>query len=231
VLTVIGFVVNRLNVAITGMAAASGILYIPSWMEFTVTIAIFTVGFVLFGMAVKYLAIYPIEEMPEAITTRDRSVPLYIGGTLPKGVLIPLWALFAIGAVLVSSSIRNADAEAAARTRGTGEIAAVALPPVHGAMQANGAARELKLPAPYTFKRAEESPGIVTFDHSTHVEGDTPDCGTCHQGKFSLLESGKPLQGELTYDRIHEGDLCYSCHNGENAFAVDEDGCEMCHKE
>ncbi|MBI5503406.1 MAG: Ni/Fe-hydrogenase cytochrome b subunit [Deltaproteobacteria bacterium] len=221
VLTVVGFIVNRLNVAITGMAASSGVLYIPSWMEFTVTIAIFTAGFVLFGLAVEHLAIYPVEELPEPITTRDRTVPLYLGGTLPKGVLIPLWALFAVGALLVASSIRNADAEA--RIRQQSEVATAPT------AQPDEAAPELKLPAPFAFAPAEESPGVVTFDHRSHVDAGAPECAACHRNLFSLLEPGKPLEGDLSYERVHEGDLCYSCHNGDEASAVD-DACESCHK-
>jgi c(7)-type cytochrome triheme protein len=33
----------------------------------------------------------------------------------------------------------------------------------------------------------------------------------------------------LTYERIHEGDLCASCHDGERAFAVADD-CTACHR-
>jgi c(7)-type cytochrome triheme protein len=36
--------------------------------------------------------------------------------------------------------------------------------------------------------------------------------------------------GEVTYERVHEGDLCASCHDGVTAFAVDED-CASCHQE
>jgi Ni/Fe-hydrogenase subunit HybB-like protein len=54
--TVLGFVMNRLNVSLTGMERAVG-SYFPSWMEIAVTMSIVAVGFFLFGMAVKHLPI------------------------------------------------------------------------------------------------------------------------------------------------------------------------------
>jgi Ni/Fe-hydrogenase subunit HybB-like protein len=39
-LTIMGFILGRLNVAITGIMGASGTVYVPSWMEFSLTIAI-----------------------------------------------------------------------------------------------------------------------------------------------------------------------------------------------
>jgi len=45
---------------------------------------------------------------------------------------------------------------------------------------------------------------------------------------FRINAAGRPHQGELSYDRVHEGDLCASCHDGEHAFAIDDD-CTFCH--
>jgi Ni/Fe-hydrogenase subunit HybB-like protein len=62
VLVVLGFITNRLNVSITGMETAAGMHYVPRWTEISVTGAIIAAGFALFGMAVKYLPIFPAEE-------------------------------------------------------------------------------------------------------------------------------------------------------------------------
>ena len=62
VLVVLGFITNRLNVSITGLESAAGLHYVPKWTEIAVTGAIIAVGFALFGMAVKYLPIFPAEE-------------------------------------------------------------------------------------------------------------------------------------------------------------------------
>jgi Ni/Fe-hydrogenase subunit HybB-like protein len=61
VLTVLGFITNRLNVSITGMEGAAGMHYVPKWTEMAVTAMIVAGGFALFGMAAKYLPIFPEE--------------------------------------------------------------------------------------------------------------------------------------------------------------------------
>jgi Ni/Fe-hydrogenase subunit HybB-like protein len=63
VLVVLGFVTNRLNVSITGLEASAGVRYIPKWTELAITAAIIAAGFALFGLATKYLPIFPpVEE-------------------------------------------------------------------------------------------------------------------------------------------------------------------------
>jgi len=63
VLVVLGFITNRLNVSITGLESSAGLHYIPKWTEIAVTGAIIAAGFALFGMAAKYLPIFPVEEV------------------------------------------------------------------------------------------------------------------------------------------------------------------------
>jgi len=67
VLVVLGFITNRMNVSITGMEGSSGVRYFPKWTELAVTGMIIAIGFAAFGLAVKYLPIFPAEELqPEA---------------------------------------------------------------------------------------------------------------------------------------------------------------------
>jgi Ni/Fe-hydrogenase subunit HybB-like protein len=73
VLVVLGFVTNRLNVSITGMESSAGLRYIPKWTEISVTAAIIAAGFALFGLAVKYLPIFPAEEAPHPHLARARA--------------------------------------------------------------------------------------------------------------------------------------------------------------
>lgn len=63
VCTITGFMLNRLNVTVTGMEASSGVSYFPSWMEISITLAIIATGFFVFSLAVRYL---PIFQHPEA---------------------------------------------------------------------------------------------------------------------------------------------------------------------
>jgi Ni/Fe-hydrogenase subunit HybB-like protein len=62
VLVVLGFVTNRMNVAITGMEASAGVHYFPKWPEWAVTASIIGAGFALFALAVKYLPIFSAAE-------------------------------------------------------------------------------------------------------------------------------------------------------------------------
>ncbi len=56
--TITGFLLNRVNITITGMEAASGVKYVPSWMEIAVTVAIVSTGFFVFALAIRYLPIF-----------------------------------------------------------------------------------------------------------------------------------------------------------------------------
>jgi Ni/Fe-hydrogenase subunit HybB-like protein len=58
----LGFVTNRLNVSVTGFETWVGHHYVPKWTEFMITLAIVASGFALFGLAVKYLPIFPALE-------------------------------------------------------------------------------------------------------------------------------------------------------------------------
>ncbi len=68
VMIILGFVMDRLNVTITGMEASAGAHYVPSWMEVSITMAIVTSGFIAFALAAKYLPLFEHEEaaLPEA---------------------------------------------------------------------------------------------------------------------------------------------------------------------
>ena len=77
---IMGFVLNRLNISITGLEGWAGKAYFPSWMEIMVTISIVTAGFIVFALAAKYLPLFKHEKphvrvKPEAEWIEDlRSV-------------------------------------------------------------------------------------------------------------------------------------------------------------
>ncbi len=58
-MVVAGFILHRLNVSTTAIEKATGISYVPSWTEASVTLAIVAAGFVIFSLAVRYLAVFP----------------------------------------------------------------------------------------------------------------------------------------------------------------------------
>ncbi len=75
-LVVMGFVVNRLNVSVTGFEATQGRTYVPAWSELVVTLMLVAVGFFAFGQAVKWLPVYPeesVEHGQKVAPTRHRS--------------------------------------------------------------------------------------------------------------------------------------------------------------
>ncbi len=213
-LTVMGFILNRLNVAITGMARSSGVAYFPSWYEFAVTAAIVGAGFLAFALAVKYLPVFP---KPEGEVHGGDPVPATVPRpVMNRPVLASLWVLLLIGGVTLGFTTVRAGREAAAAAQ------PVPQPAVTVPVSLD------RLPADFTFPTSAESPGPVTFSHAGHVDAGDARCATCHVALFRINEAGRPVSGELTFERIHQGDLCASCHDGENAFAV-EDDCSLCH--
>ena len=58
ILVVLGFVINRMNVGITGLETWAGGRYIPKWTEISVTLFIVALGAAAFAIATKYLPIF-----------------------------------------------------------------------------------------------------------------------------------------------------------------------------
>ena len=58
-LVVMGFVFNRLNIAITSLESSAGTTYFPAWTEISITLMIVAIGFAIFRLAVRYLPIFP----------------------------------------------------------------------------------------------------------------------------------------------------------------------------
>ncbi len=75
VVVVLGFITNRMNVSITGFEGSTGVRYFPKWTELAVTGMIIAAGFTLFGLAVKYLPIFPHQKIaPEPVSEKDAAV-------------------------------------------------------------------------------------------------------------------------------------------------------------
>ncbi len=97
------------------------------------------------------------------------------------------------------------------------------------ALAGAGLAKPLpKLPADYTFPQSDQSPGKVTFRHSSHVDEAKPMCTRCHPTIWKILEKGKPAKPTAMKHREFErGKLCGTCHNDKTAFGLTE--CDTCH--
>jgi len=64
ILTVLGFITNRMNVSITGMDRAQGGHYLPAVPEVLVTLMLIALGFMAFNLAAKHLPVYPPAAVP-----------------------------------------------------------------------------------------------------------------------------------------------------------------------
>jgi len=58
ILIILGFMLNRMNISITGMEGWAGVAYFPSWMEISITAMIVTTGFIVFSLAAKHLPLF-----------------------------------------------------------------------------------------------------------------------------------------------------------------------------
>ena len=69
VLVIAGFILNRLNVSITGLEASSGTHYFPKWTEVSVTLSLVGAGFLCFALAVRYFDVF---EPRRAVAAAER---------------------------------------------------------------------------------------------------------------------------------------------------------------
>jgi len=62
-----GVVLNRLNVCWFGLIPASGVVYVPSWMEVVLTLAFVVLGIFAFMALSQLLPVFPVAERPREI--------------------------------------------------------------------------------------------------------------------------------------------------------------------
>ncbi|GAB4540466.1 MAG: Ni/Fe-hydrogenase cytochrome b subunit [Anaerolineae bacterium] len=58
---IFGVILNRFNVSIIGLLPYTGNVYVPSWMEVVVSVTLVSVGVLAYGLAVRYLPVFPEE--------------------------------------------------------------------------------------------------------------------------------------------------------------------------
>jgi c(7)-type cytochrome triheme protein len=213
-LIVMGVVMNRLNVSITGMERSSGQLYVPALTEVAVTLSIVGVGFLAFALAARYLPIFPEHEMKEA-----RPIVVPQGGNLVGQPIrsLPVPAVAVVVLALLGAAVLGADG---VRRR---EVAPG--PPAPSGKPEMAAALASFEPQDVVFPKAPDSPGAVTFRHASHVDASAPDCLSCHAGTYSFLGRKEAAPAGQMHDAKH----CGACHDGSAAFKIDDD-CSPCHK-
>ncbi len=84
------------------------------------------------------------------------------------------------------------------------------------------------LPGDLKLGKSEDSPGQVTFRHSSHVDSDRPACLSCHPRRFGILgRSGAAARPPVTHAAMEKGEACGACH-GKEAFNFED--CSNCHQ-
>jgi len=220
-MVVLGFIMNRLNVSITGIEATSGTRYFPSWTELSVTAMIVGIGFVLFGLAVRYLTVFPPEgrragngkaaELPAPAALRQPLMSTTILTLAVAGMLM----LCVVGLALSGIRLRPVQATGVAEA---------------GEVDIARGLEKFNAPADLVFPKSDESPGQVTFRHSTHVDATRPNCTSCHSATFKMLKIGLQTPPEGPRWNMHEEQRCGACHNGKKGFNLkDADNCVVCH--
>ena len=108
-------------------------------------------------------------------------------------------------------------------------VAAVTLLILLAAVAATAQDRLPRLPQPFTFAQTGDSPGKVTFNHTSHVNDKAPGCSACHPRLFKILKSGTAADGKtITHDAMKQGRACGACHDGKKSFGFDD--CTTCHR-
>jgi c(7)-type cytochrome triheme protein len=213
-LVVLGVVMNRMNVSITGMERSSGSIYVPALTEVFVTLSVVGAGFLIFALAVNFLPVFPAHEMKEA-----RPIVVPEGGNVAGQPLrtLPVPALVVVALAFFGAVALGADG---VRRR---EVAPG--PPAPSGKPEMAAALASFKPQDVVFPQAPDSPGPVTFRHSSHVDASAPDCLACHGETYSFLGRKEAAPAGQMHDAKH----CGACHDGSAAFKIDDD-CSPCHK-
>ena len=181
---ILGFIMNRMNVCITGMQRSMGGAYFPSWIEVAISATLVAMGFAIFALAAKYLPVFPRREaiseeeveyaplrqlptVPEAVAELARVRASDTKGGLASwggfAILLSLGILFGIGILTLNISQKGKPKESVSQS------AEVSIP-------RKVVVQDLKLPADYVFPEGEDSPGKVAFRHTTHVDDEDPNC-------------------------------------------------------
>ena len=234
-LVVLGFMANRMNVATTGLEAASGTNYFPSLTEIAVTASIVTAGFITFGLAVRFLPIFPAQEKGRG--RRGRKPELPVVTVLRQPLLSPATLAVALGGVFMLAALALAYSGLRQRVPAVG-IAAVEA----SDLDRLRGIQHYTAPPEVALARSASSPGQVTFRHWSHADAETPNCMLCHSSMFKMLESARvpaaTASDKRPIERVdyHSAEKCGSCHNGmtsishKRVFDVnDKNSCVKCH--
>jgi c(7)-type cytochrome triheme protein len=216
ILVVMGILMNRLNVSITGMERSSGASYLPSLTEVSVTLMIVGVGFALFTLAARYLPVFQhATEDPGPEAAWEDAEPAR--ATLPR---VPA-AVTGVAAFLLVSAIGLTCDGVMRRPSAPARPVETKAPALPNAV----ALSTFRMPPDVPFRESPDSPAPVIFRHGVHVDSGSPDCVSCHRDGFSMVRTVS-TRTPAAAGAMHK--KCGQCHDGTSAFSIEAD-CEKCH--
>lgn len=247
-LVVLGVVLNRLNVSITGMARYNGNAYFPSVLEVATTVFIIACGFIVFGLIARYLPVFSIsrgEDDEEVAPLKEMLSPT--GSELRTRIATPAGIVFLVllASAIIGMGYRIRTLDKSVDPSGVSPIPVISMgvrvvyadnsahpvdllsaPVVGKARQTayTGKSTQLRLPDDYVFPKAEDSPGTVVFSHRRHIKTQANACAQCHPKPYRMA-SIDAATDETQYGKMVG---CGFCHNGKRAFDT-ASSCEICH--
>ena len=63
-LVIVGLLLNRFDVSLVGLTRRPGPGYFPHWMEFAISLAIWSAGIAAYWFIMRYVVFYKPEEQP-----------------------------------------------------------------------------------------------------------------------------------------------------------------------
>jgi len=226
---VLGFVINRINLAITAMIPTTGANYFPSWMEIAISLSIVSATVLVFFFFVEHFNVYEFRTQQEhsdkdfSKPVFDRSTEVWLGPSLIRNTSVHL-LFFIIGASLSFALLPESA--------------------VHGALPEKTPVTRPRGLSPMIID-GDRTNRAVIFDHNKHIRenGKAESCVKCHHMQKPMDQATSCsechrdmfLKTQIFNHLFHEEKLggnrgCEKCHDikypnsAENAKT-----CEKCH--
>ena len=223
-LVILGLVLNRMNVGITGMQRHAAVNYLPSFLEVATSIAFVAGGFAVFGFVVRNFPIFSSEseggqERPVAWAQVADGVssPRYATLAGGKGVWVFLGLAMLFGTALIVGQLMPDKHDTSVWS-----AQSIAMDEHRDMKQPQDV--QLRLPDNHVIRTSNRSPAPVVFSHARHVGKNLQSCTNCHPKPFGMvpMDSG----GQECASATMAG--CATCHDGRSTFEVGA-GCRICH--
>jgi len=205
--TVLGFIMHRFNVAVSGMQLIHPTGYFPTWQELLISMALIALGFVAAGLAIHFLPV-----------TRPGGADASAGS---RGAYRLPWSSPSTGPSAPSPTPRKATVDG---PRLLAILLACTLAPP-------ATAAEISLPDRVTIGALIHIYEGVEFDHPLHVEVEG-ECTGCHHKPFgtpvpcATCHDDPPAPSAFVHEVHWEVEACTGCHQKR---ATGDLRCISCH--